>query len=318
MLAHEAVAGFHDYGYSEDASVRLAIACFFAGCAIGAVLDYMLRFLGPKNRRHSPLLAVGKSWRTLRRLMSKSRQKVDAVTSAQDIMNAEYRDVPDQSPPHLSSSRLGPESGKEDIINLSFDIEEAAHVPARPEDNMYAEPPTLRSQVPDVLSTSATPTARPCHTTEKHLNHTAILVATSLTLHNVFEAVAMFVGTLYDPTFGVLVALSIILHNIPESVCVAFPVYYATGSRTKAVLWTVVPALGDLLGALVAFLAISGRPSDLLFGITFGLISGIMVYISVQELLPTAFKYDPGNRVVTPAALTGVAVMAISIMLSTL
>lgn len=139
-----------------------------------------------------------------------------------------------------------------------------------------------------------------------------------MAIHNLFEGVAVFVGALREPKFGAAVAFAIALHNFPESVCIAFPIYFSTGSRTKAVLWTIIPSMFEPLGGLIAYLAISNDPSDLLFGITFGLIAGIMVFISIQELIPTAFGYDPENKVVTLSMLAGVFVMAASLMLLTL
>eukprot|EP00955_Chlamydomonas_euryale_P077820 363037-Chlamydomonas_euryale.AAC.4 len=56
----------------------------------------------------------------------------------------------------------------------------------------------------------------------------------------------------------------------------------------------------------------------LIYALLFGLVAGIMTWISVRELLPTALRYDPHDRFTTIAVFAGFAIMATSLMLFTI
>ncbi|KAL5479984.1 hypothetical protein EMCRGX_G023596 [Ephydatia muelleri] len=107
---------------------------------------------------------------------------------------------------------------------------------------------------------------------------------------------------------------AIAIHNIPEGICVAMPVYYATGSKWKGVFWASLSGFAEPLGALLAYIALKDVFSPLVYGICFGLISGMMVYIALTELLPTAYKFHNSSEAFIPTFLvTGMLVMAASI-----
>lgn len=84
-------------------------------------------------------------------------------------------------------------------------------------------------------------------------------------------------------------------HNIPEGLCVALPIYYATGSRWKAFGWAVLSGLSEPIAALLGWAILVNSFSDTLYGVLFGIVTGMMVIISIKELLPTAQRYDPGT-----------------------
>lgn len=146
------------------------------------------------------------------------------------------------------------------------------------------------------------------------LKRTSFLVAISLALHNLPEGIAVFVSALADAKLGAAVAIAISVHNIPEGLCIGMPVYYSTGSKLKAVLWTLIPSLAEPFGGLLAYVALSDM-SPLAFGIIFGLVAGIMTYVATMELIPAAFKYDPENNIITISVIMGYIVMGISIIL---
>ena len=136
-------------------------------------------------------------------------------------------------------------------------------------------------------------------------------------IHNFPEGLATFVAALTDTSIGIGIAVAIAMHNIPEGICVALPIYYATGSRAKAFGWACLSGASEPLGALVGWLALYGDTS-LSFAIVFALVAGMMVYISIKELLPMALRYDPRDTVATNAVVVGMAVMAASLLLFTL
>jgi zinc transporter, ZIP family len=137
-------------------------------------------------------------------------------------------------------------------------------------------------------------------------------------LHNFPEGLATFVAALDNPKVGLVLAIAIGIHNIPEGLCVALPIYYATGNRTKAFLWAVLSGASEPFAALLGWAVLANCFSQEMYGILFGLVAGMMVIISVRELLPTAHRYDPDDTVVTYSFIGGAGIMALSLVLFTL
>lgn len=138
--------------------------------------------------------------------------------------------------------------------------------------------------------------------------------ALALAIHNFPEGLATFIGALNDPTLGVSIALAIAIHNIPEGVAVSVPIYYATGSKRQAFKYSFLSGLAEPLGALVGFTILRPFLNVTLFGITFASVAGIMVYVSLDELLPTAEKYAE-HHIAIWGLIAGMAVMALSLLL---
>eukprot|EP01125_Pyxidicula_operculata_P012563 TRINITY_DN4129_c0_g1_i3.p1 TRINITY_DN4129_c0_g1~~TRINITY_DN4129_c0_g1_i3.p1 ORF type:complete len:247 (-),score=40.52 TRINITY_DN4129_c0_g1_i3:208-948(-) len=136
----------------------------------------------------------------------------------------------------------------------------------------------------------------------------------ALVLHNFPEGISTFASSLVDFKLGVSLAFAIGIHNIAEGVCVALPMYYATKSKLKAFLWTLLAAISEPLGALVGFL-ISSVWNDIAYGVVLAVVGGIMTYVSVKELLPTAHKYDPDDTNTTFSLISGMLVIFASISL---
>lgn len=142
-----------------------------------------------------------------------------------------------------------------------------------------------------------------------------VLVAAVVTLHNVPEGMSTYLATLADPALGITLAVAIAIHNIPEGIAVATPVLAATGSKAKAVGWATVSGLAEPLGAVVAMLLVQAMLPQEWFSLTFGLIAGMMITISVRELLPVAWRYQPRLAPILTGALAGGAVMVLSLAL---
>ncbi len=118
-----------------------------------------------------------------------------------------------------------------------------------------------------------------------------------------------------DPKVGASVAVAIAIHNIPEGICVAIPIYYATGSRMKGFIWATLSGVTELVGALLGYVVLRNVLSQTVYGVLFGIVAGMMVYISLKQLLPTALKYDPNDKVTTTFLVIGMVVMSLSLIL---
>lgn len=149
----------------------------------------------------------------------------------------------------------------------------------------------------------------------KKIMSMSINTAVAIALHNFPEGLATFVAALNDPKVGAVLAVAIAIHNIPEGICVALPVYYATGSRCKAFGWALLSGISEPIAALLGWAILSSVFSDKTYAILFGGVAGMMVIISIRELLPTAHRYDPEDSVVTYSFMAGMVLMAFSLVL---
>ena len=141
-----------------------------------------------------------------------------------------------------------------------------------------------------------------------------IFSALAIAIHNFPEGLATFIAALESPTLGISIGIAIAIHNIPEGIAVAIPIYQATGSRKKAFLYALLSGLSEPVGALIGGFLLIWLLNDLAFGLTFAFVAGIMVYISVDELLPTAERYGK-HHISIIGLVTGMAVMAMSLIL---
>jgi len=148
-----------------------------------------------------------------------------------------------------------------------------------------------------------------------------LFTALAIGIHNFPEGLATFLAALHDPGLGVAIAVAIALHNIPEGVSVSVPIFYATGDRRKAFVYSVLSGLAEPVGAGIAYLLIllfvggdGGAVPPEVMGVLFGGVAGIMVYISVDELLPTSRAYGKGHDSLL-GLVAGMVVMALSLLL---
>lgn len=133
-------------------------------------------------------------------------------------------------------------------------------------------------------------------------------------LHNFPEGLATFVAALKDPALGISIAAAISIHNIPEGIAVSIPIFFATGSRTKAFGYSFASGFAEPIGALVGYLLLRPLLSETVFGIIFAGIAGIMVFIALDELLPGAQEYGEHHLAIY-GLVAGMAVMALSVLL---
>ena len=128
------------------------------------------------------------------------------------------------------------------------------------------------------------------------------------------EGLATFVSALRDTKLGIAIALAIAIHNIPEGIAVSIPIYYATGSKNKAFVYSFLSGLAEPVGAIIGYAILFSFINDLVFGILFASVAGIMVFISLDELLPTAQEYGY-HHLAAYGLIAGMVIMAISLLL---
>ncbi len=163
------------------------------------------------------------------------------------------------------------------------------------------------------LATTVAMTTTSAPPVDPVLLRAGLLVALAITLHNFPEGIAVFFLTLEDPSVGIPVGIAIALHNIPEGIAVAVPLYYALGKRTWAFLLGLASGLAEPLGALIGYAILQPFITDTVLGVLFAVVAGIMVFISLDSLLPAARQYGNG-QVVIYGVIAGMAVMAASLV----
>jgi len=141
-----------------------------------------------------------------------------------------------------------------------------------------------------------------------------VFSALAIAIHNFPEGLATFISAIQDPTLGISIAIAISIHNIPEGVAVSVPIYFATGSKKKAFKYSFLSGLSEPLGAVVGYFLLMNLFDERMFGIVFALVAGIMVYISLDELLPTAEKYGE-HHIAIYGLIGGMLLMATSLII---
>lgn len=149
---------------------------------------------------------------------------------------------------------------------------------------------------------------------KSRLMRMGLFTALAIGIHNFPEGLATFTAALNDPEVGIAIAIAIAIHNIPEGIAVSVPIYYATGSRKKAFMLSFLSGLSEPVGALIGYAILLPIMSEAVFGILFASVAGIMVFISLDELLPAAREYGEHHLSIY-GLLAGMAVMAISLNL---
>jgi ZIP family zinc transporter len=209
------------------------------------------------------------------------------------------------------------------VIDNLIPSAENPHETHSEEETLPLHDPSAPAEPPDSSPNGRTETAGEHDHSAHHqkLMRMGLFTALAIGIHNFPEGLATFLAALQDPGLGVAIAIAIALHNIPEGISVSVPIFYATGDRKKAFLYSVLSGLAEPVGAGLAFLALrffvggdTGVIPPQVMGILFGGVAGIMVYISLDELLPTSRAYGKGHDSLY-GLVAGMAVMALSLLL---
>lgn len=146
----------------------------------------------------------------------------------------------------------------------------------------------------------------------EHLSKLGLMSAIAIGIHNLPEGLTIFTTALNDISVAIPIALAVILHNIPLGIAISVPIYYSTGSKRKAFLYSFLVGLCQPLGAIIGYLLFSNIETELFFGVLYTVVSGIMIFISLDELLPSSQR-DNDHHISVYGAIAGMMVMALSL-----
>ena len=141
-----------------------------------------------------------------------------------------------------------------------------------------------------------------------------VFTAIAIAIHNFPEGLATFVSAMQDTGIAIPIVVAIAIHNIPEGIAVSVPIYQATGSKYKAFKYSFLSGLAEPMGALIGWFILAPIMNDVIFGLTFAAVAGIMVFISFDELLPAAREYGEHHLSIY-GLIGGMVLMAVSLLL---
>eukprot|EP00484_Ammonia_sp_Unknown_P023680 CAMPEP_0197030412 /NCGR_PEP_ID=MMETSP1384-20130603/9657_1 /TAXON_ID=29189 /ORGANISM="Ammonia sp." /LENGTH=293 /DNA_ID=CAMNT_0042459751 /DNA_START=218 /DNA_END=1096 /DNA_ORIENTATION=+ len=285
---HEDLQSTHPNSFEYLSHIYLSLS-FFSGIFMGYVLDFIVHSLG-YHHSFPDTQDVEHSTHSIDHGLRSNSSDIDPVSPSKDA----------------NSDR---EQRETNLVSVVDDIElDELERPLSPkvtverDDEDTKEPPISNESARLFPENEST-----------HLIKTSLITALAIALHNFPEGLATFVSTLANPTLGVSIAMAIAIHNIPEGVAVAMPVYFATRSKWKAFSWAFLSGIAEPIGGLVGYAIINHLFSETVFGVLFGFTGGIMVYISIKELLPTARKRDQEDKYTTILVFLGFLVMDVSL-----
>ncbi len=145
-----------------------------------------------------------------------------------------------------------------------------------------------------------------------YLMRTGLLTALAIGVHNFPEGLAIFASALSDVRLGVFIAMAIAIHNIPEGIAVSVPIFYATSNKNKAFFYSFLSGLSEPLGAGIGYLILLPFLTPAVLAAVLAFIAGVMIYISLDELLPMAHRYGHGHLVIG-GIVVGMLIMALSL-----
>jgi len=149
---------------------------------------------------------------------------------------------------------------------------------------------------------------------KQKLMRSGLFTALAIAVHNFPEGMATFIAALQKPSLAIPIVVAIAIHNIPEGIAVSVPIYYATGDKKKAFLYSFASGLSEPVGAVVGYLILLPFMNDVVYGLLFAGVAGIMVFISLDELLPSAREYGEHHLSIY-GLVVGMIVMAVSLLL---
>lgn len=149
---------------------------------------------------------------------------------------------------------------------------------------------------------------------DEKLRRMGIFTALAIGIHNFPEGMATFTAALTEPALGISIAVAIAIHNIPEGIAISVPLYFSTKSKKKSFWYSFSSGLAEPLGALAGYALFRTFFNEATFGFVFAAVAGIMVFISLDELLPTSREYDSGHKSIY-GLVAGMLVMALSLLL---
>lgn len=288
-------AAFRSAGYSDSQAYLYSTLCFFAGIAFMRTVDalsHCIEHYGAHASDEKSLDGSEDEIEVMLHIVERLEQQQHLAESRTETTFTAEGDL------ELSASNLR-------LCNLGESARPFSGLDTLREDDEPAAPPK-----------SSEALSRQSSDDNKHLKKMGFMTALAIGIHNFPEGLATFVATAENPQVGIALAIAVAIHNIPEGLCVAVPLYYSSGDRHSAFLYAFLSGISEVLGGAMGWVILSDLFDDIVYAIIFGIVAGMMVCITIYELLPTAQKCQSKQypHLASDWVLVGMAVMAASLV----
>lgn len=288
-------AAFVHAGYSDAQAYLYSTLCFFAGIAFMRSVDalsHCIEHYGSHASDEKSQHGSEDEIEVMLHIVERLEQQQHLAESRTETTFTADGDL------ELSASNLR-------LCNFSEDAPQFPGLDTLPED-----PPLASPKPSDVMSRQSS------DDDNKHLKKMGFMTALAIGIHNFPEGLATFVATAENPQVGIALAIAVAIHNVPEGLCVAVPLYYSSGDRHSAFLYAFLSGVSEVLGGAMGWVILSDLFDDIVYAIVFGIVAGMMVCITIYELLPTAQKCQSKQypHLASDWVLVGMAVMAASLV----
>lgn len=320
----KAIVGFIDAGYDEGKSFIYATLSFFAGCLIMLALDQVVDLLMAwdskrRGEHHDDSRASALVEHHHGTLCGAAPEDAEAIDQMRNNFETKIAQegvgggVVQQIANRFEAERevVAPSAGNTPVTDHLSSVTKEKKSDGTEDDDAT----DLRAKKEEMMANNAPMLDTTTGDEGKQLTHMSWAMAASIAIHNFPEGMVTYLAYMSDSAVGIALAIGIAVHNIPEGLCVSMPLYYATGRRFYSFLWGTLSGLTEPLGALLVYLILADGMSGVTNGILFGIVSGMMTVISIDELLPTAHKYAANPKHVTYTFLIGMLFIAASLML---
>lgn len=297
---------FVNAGFDENIAHVYATLCFFSGVLTMMALNVMVDYMIGEGKHHSGDAEI------LLETKKPTRESLDRHLAEDPVDVPSCPSCPSGNP----VNRLDNVQRMADV--LEYEMEDAAKQETKTGETVAqidnsSQPVESQPQIESVEQEMVEDKVE--DEEAQRLHKMGLNTAIAIGLHNFPEGLATFVAALDDPKVGAVLAVAIAIHNIPEGLCVALPIYYASGNRMKGFLWALLSGASEFFAALLGWVILANVFSETTYAILFGVVAGMMIMISMRELLPTAHVYDNKDTVVSYSFIVGMIVMALSLCL---
>ncbi|KAL7542727.1 hypothetical protein ACHAXR_012260 [Thalassiosira sp. AJA248-18] len=331
----KSIEDFVNSGMEEDLAYVYATLSFFGGVLVMKVIDLLIKRLTrnrpPVRREQEEDIEINWNEDVGEANASQHQEEIDVPEIASthycvgcshdpvgelqgwhELAELELQAMHQEEPPPISTISLGRRetSVTIDEESVGHSREEAGPAPVV----LYVHSVPTPEEPDGFFRAPSTRRVNPKEE-KRILVQTGAMTAMAIILHNFPEGLATFIAALDDPSVGAVLAIGIGIHNIPEGLVVALPIYYATGNRWRAFRWGCVAGISEPIAAVLGWLVLANAMSEAVYATLYGLVSGMMVMISLKELIPPAHRYDPEDTVVTTSIIVGMVIMALSLVL---
>lgn len=310
-IFYKSIISFENSGRDERGAYLYATLCFFGGIVVMKMIDALVHTMDPSHMNHDDI-----DFEILHEIME--RNDLDNAASTTGAGSFVASPAPgDENENEILSQNENFHLTETTEINCSR-LDSSSSTEAAAAVNLgdiemngsgTATTPRIERDVESVLSLEKKKAV-----IDQKLHRMGLMTALAIGIHNFPEGLATFVATLSDPSVGVAIAVAIAIHNIPEGLCVSVPIFFATNNRHKAFAWGVLSGLSEIVGAGLGWVILKDVFNDMIYALLFGLVAGMMIYICIFQLIPTAIRYDPQDKYVSNATVVGMAVMAVSLV----